>query len=127
MDILFQNAAYMGSDFKDNLALMKAGDSPINLKVMILEKRMGAEEVVNELKPVAVNLGELVSTLKNDPRVLKNGSENIFFIIDKNNVLKAVVAYYFEDGWHFGANLPYNTLPCQCRFKWPVGSKVFYN
>lgn len=119
--------SYIGDDFLTKIALIDDVEkSGVNLKTFILARKMEVEEVISELTPKEVTPGEIVWLIKNDPRILTDGSNNIFFIIGTDGNLWSALAYKYEDGWHFKAVPPYNTKSCNCRLKWLPGCKVFY-
>lgn len=88
-----------------------------------LETSMNDAQIIEKWSPEPVTLGVLAYALENPAKtnLLKNGYTNIFYIKDKDSVLRAVRAFWYADdgGWDVGAGEVSNP------YAWDDGSQVF--
>ena len=83
--------------------------------------------IVNELGGEAkaeTTFSEIYDLMVKQPKgekgaLLNNGWANIFYVRDQNGVLRAVVMYWRDDGWHLHA------YPFECPGRWCGGGQVF--
>ena len=82
-------------------------DIPIDTGVVCdfktINRYMNDAEILAEFKPESVSLGDFVETLQNG-RMLKDDYTKIFYIKDKNGVLRTVYVDWNDDCWLVGAS-----------------------
>ena len=105
---------YLGDNFKEWFGGMpvKGGIKLVSKK---LPRSMTDKEILDELKPEEVSLGDVYHILK----TLNYDIWAIFYVKDKDNVLRAVRVYWRGGGWHVRAYPTGNTI------EWRDGDQVF--
>lgn len=91
--------SYQSSRFKEWFGEMKFEKSTTKLYSMKLPRYMTDQEILEELKPTEVSLGNIFFTLQNASKK----DWMIFFVRDINGVLRAVGVNWSGDGWSVGA------------------------
>jgi hypothetical protein len=89
------NISYFGDNFKEWFGKMEVKPSKVKLKTITLERDMLDKEILSELKPKEITLGDLFSNLKTADKM----EWYIAYIRDKDGVLRAVVVFWDVDGW----------------------------
>jgi hypothetical protein len=91
--------SYVVNNFKAWFRDMKVGKGT-KLSSKRLPRSMNDKAILAELKPKPCSLGDLYETLK----TLDHEVWGIFYIKDKNKVLRAVSAHWRDGGWHVYAS-----------------------
>jgi len=91
--------SYQSSSFKEWFGGMDFEESTKELHSTFLEKDMTDKEILEELKPTEVSLGDMLYCLKS----LDKTERNIFYIRDKSGVLRAVRVDWYNGGWDVNA------------------------
>lgn len=112
------NIAWISSTFKENFGNMKATKVKSNLEYKVLPRYMNDRDIISELKPSEVTLGDFANALENNSHLLKNGYANIFYIRNSENILWAVYARWYGGGWCVLAN------SVEDPFEWSGGGRV---
>lgn len=94
-DKFSQICSYQSSRFKEWFGEMKFEKSTTKLYSMKLPRYMTDQEILEELKPTEVSLGNIFFTLQNASKK----DWMIFFVRDINGVLRAVRVSWYGDGW----------------------------
>lgn len=91
------NIMYLSSNFKECFEdiPVEEGTTLINQK---LPRNMSDSEILAELKPTEVSLGDVYETLK----TMDKSWCGIFYVKDKENVLRAVYVFWDCHGWDVG-------------------------
>ena len=105
-------------NFQDWFGGMPVKKSPEKLTSFILPKPMTDQELFDEYNPSRVSLGSVLAMMGSD-RMLKNGHANIFYVKDKDGVLRAVRVTWDGDGWDVDADSVEDPI------RWSVGGRVF--
>lgn len=113
------NIYYIGSNFSS--LFQPCTPERADLKVAKLKRPMTNREILEEWGPEVVTLGNVAYAMENAEKVglLKNGYANIFYVNDKDGVLRAVgVNYDAGSGWYVDARTVDNPLA------WGAGHEV---
>ena len=108
--------SYQSSSFKVWFGNMEYEEKKSKLYSKVLEKKMLDREILSELKPTELTIGEIFNHLEN------HGNQNnymIFYCRDKNDMLRAVYVYWDDDGWYVNAN------SVEYPLRWDDGNQVF--
>lgn len=106
---------YQSSNFEEWFGSMEYVNEKHNLLSKILVKSMNDEEILNELKPEPVSLGDVFNFCK----TMNKEIGAIFYCKDKTGVLRAVYVTWHDGGWRVIVySLEYPS-------RWVVGSSVF--
>lgn len=91
--------SYISPNFREHFGNMpfKKGSKLYATK---LSKNMNDTEIMSEIGPAKVSLGDVYATLES----LDHSTCAIFYCRDKDDVLWAVSAYWCGDGWHLHAS-----------------------
>ena len=110
------NIVYLGDNFKTWFGGVEFEEEKTKpLHSMKLPRAMNDKEILSELKPTEVTLEEVYETLKNmDKKIWA-----IFYVRDKNDVLRTVSVYWYGGGWCVGAGSTDDTN------EWSGGRQVF--
>lgn len=112
-----KDISYTNSNFDEwfgDMEFPEVSDmTPLTSK--ILPRSMNDSEILAELKPQEVTLSDMYFTLQS----LDKSVWALFYIKDKDGVLRAVYVYWYGDGWYLYANSVLH--PCE----WHAGYQVF--
>lgn len=107
--------SYQGPNFTEWFGDMPFKKSSTKLVSKRLSRDMNDKDILAELKPSEVSLGEIYSTLE-------NGDKSIWYLFyakDNSGVLRAVRVGWGVYGWHVRASSVGNPVG------WDVGYRVF--
>ena len=108
-------SSYQSENFKKYFGDMEyPNEDPRGLFSKKLERNMLDKEILGELKPTEVSLVDVYNHLK----TASHDEWMIFYCRDKDNVLWAVRAYWYGDGWYLYAYSIEDPNP------WNAGSQV---
>lgn len=110
---------WIGSNFQEWFGGVKAKPKKVKLFTKILPRSMNDQEILSEFKPQECSLDDVAYAMENSKKMLRNSYANIFYIKDQNGVLRAVYAYWDDDGWGVFA------IPVGHPGRWFRGSQVF--
>lgn len=107
---------WIGSNFREHFGSMSFEESKELLVSKTLERSMLDSEILSELKPEEVTLGDVLHGLK----TLDKSGWHIFYVRDAQNALWAVRAGWYSDGdgWNVGARSVSDPL------RWLAGDQV---
>ena len=111
------NISYVGPPFKEWFGDMEFNEI-VQMEPLISEKlprSMNDSEILAELKPQEVTLSEAYYTVQ----AMDKDVWALFYIKDKDNVLRVVRVYWGGGGWGWGAGSVLDPR------EWFVGSRVF--
>lgn len=109
------NISYIGYNFNNWFGEMELDSEKILTHSKILEKDMNDEEILKELKPKEVKIGDVLATLD----TLNKNEVNIFYVKDYEGVLHTVYAHWYDDGWYV------NAVSVSNPNAWHAGSRIF--
>ena len=107
---------WVGSNFKERLHDLSFTPKQETLQSKELERNMNDKEILKELKPQAVELGDVLFSLS----YLSHDGWYLFHVNDRKGTLWAVYAGWDADdgGWNVGA------LSVESRYRWDDGDQV---
>lgn len=115
------NIAWVSDNFKKWFYKLPFNEKESkDLEFKTLKKRMTVKEILQELKPSAVLLEDIIKEM-NGTRLLKNGYANLFYVKDKDNILRAVNVRW--DGWYGDWNVYAHDV--ESPSPWDDGDQVF--
>lgn len=108
--------SYQSNSFQEWFRDMEFEDKSSKLYSKELERNMRSKEILNELKPTELTLGEVFNYLKDS---VDKSTSMIFYVRDSSGVLCAVGVEWDDVGWFVVA---YSTSH---PFVWLAGYRVF--
>jgi hypothetical protein len=108
--------SYQGYDFKKWFGDMPYKKETTKLFSKKLPRSMNDEEILRELKPTEVSLGEVFNYLKNEK---DHSVRCLFYVKDNAGVLRAVYVRWFVGGWDVSA------FSVEDPIRWGGGRQMF--
>src|SRR3990167_1881633 len=111
------NIAYLGDNFKEQFGDMDFKlPKKFEIETKTLPRYMTNQEILDELKPSEITLGELMYAHQH--KLLSKDTWNLCFIRNKEGELWLVDVCLDSDGWSFGAD------PLGYSYRWDDGHRV---
>ncbi|MEK7650743.1 MAG: hypothetical protein AAB364_02645 [Patescibacteria group bacterium] len=106
-------------DFLEYFGSMEVVEEKILLHSRELGQPMNDQAIAKHCQPEPTTLGVVLYNIRYNKKLVRNGAANIFYVEDKDGVLRALGVYQFDDGW--GVRTDSVEDPCS----WAAGGRVF--
>lgn len=110
------NISLVGSDFQEWFKDVSLGEGPKVLTSKALPRSMNDREILEELRPEEVTLGDVLHAIDSQ---LKKEDWCIFYVKDSYATLRAVHVNWYDGGWRVGA------YSVESASRWREGCRVF--